>query len=372
MGTPRRRPSVDPAAVGYLLLTVVAVAQVVVGRASADDVVAFALPAAVLVVAWWWGAAGRPAAPGLAVRALAVAAAVLAAWAVVAFVIALPSADGADGFYDVKVQVTTSVADHNVLASLLLVGLVAAAWLRGPAGWLALAVVTLGLGATLSRGAAIVAVVVAMVVAAGAWLLPAVPRTRNSTVPPLHVGRSVELRRVAGRLAVGAIGALGLVLLAAWLLGAAVPEGDGPTSVASRGQLWRAGVTAIAEEPLVGVGLDGFSEVASREMVADPRDHVHSLPLHAAATVGVPAAVLYLGLWVLLAVRGWRHPDPRVRALALLGGGALFLHGLIDETAFRLPVELTLAVLLAVSAPVSTSAATGRGGAHNLDAPSEP
>lgn len=342
----RRVPSVDPAAVGYGVLTVVASGQVAADRASVDDVLVFGLPVALLLAAAWWSRGSRGGRePGeRAVRGLAVAGAVLAAWAVVAFVGALPAANGPDGFYDVKVRVTTPVADHNVLASLLLVALVAAALVRGRLGWVLTAALTLGLGATLSRGAALVAVVLAL----AAWLLAASPR--NSTLPPHGWGGTFDLRGSAVRVAAGAVGALALVLLAAGVLGAAVPAGDGPTSVASRGQLWRAGVAAVAEEPLLGVGLDGFRAVAAAEGAADPRDHAHSSPLHAAATVGVPAALVHLALWLLVVLRGWRHDDPRTATLLVLGGAALLLHGLVDETAFRLPVELTVAALLALGA----------------------
>lgn len=352
---PRLR--VDPAAVLYLVLAVVAAVQWATGRASADDVAVFALPAVLLAAADLW----RRASGERWIRAIAVVGALLAVWAVVAFALALPHAEGPDGFYDVKVRVVTAVADHNVLASLLLVGLVAGALLRGRVRWLAVGAVTLGLGATLSRGAALVAVVAA----GGAWILAVTARRTGSvTVPGREREPAITHPRGGGAgagdgpaagaaawLTGGALGALALVLLAAAVLGASVPEGGGPASVASRGQLWRAGVAAITAEPLVGVGLDGFRDVAAAEGAADPRDHAHSLLLHAAATVGIPAALLYLALWGLLAVRGLRHPDGSVRMLVVVGGGALFLHGLIDETAFRLPVELTLAALLAVSGP---------------------
>lgn len=355
--TGRRRSLVDPAAVGYAVLAVVAVAQTAVGRASLDDVAVFASPALLLVAARWsrWSQASgvssseRPAwwTGERGVRLVALAGAALAVLAVVAFVGALPAASGADGFYDVKVRVTTPVADHNVLASLLLVALAAAATVRGRGGWVLTAVVTLGLGASLSRGAVLVAAAVATLAALAARRLPP---TRNSTLHGHERTSSVDLRGVVGRFAGGAVGALALVLLAAAVLGAAVPGGEGPTSVASRGELWRTGLAAIAEEPVVGVGLDRFREVAEARGVADPRDHAHSLPLHAAATVGIPAAAVHLALWLLLLVRGWRHPDPRVRVLLLLGGGALLLHAFLDETAFRLPVELTVGALLALGA----------------------
>lgn len=309
-------------AVGVAYATLVALAgwQLADGRAAPDAPATFLAGALVLGTV----VAARPAARQV-VHGLAVAATALAAWTVADVGVALVRHGGEPAsYYAVKVAVATPVAAHNVLASLLLVGLVACALAaRTDPRWRwALALVALGLAGTLSRGA----VLVGLGLPVGAWLL--------------------RDRRLAARLGVASVGALALVLLAAVGLDASVPDGGGPTSVVARTQLWSAGWDAFTSHPWTGVGLDGFRDHAVGLGVADPRDHVHDLVLHAAATGGLVALAAVAVLWTTLGVRGWWSRDATVRALALLGGGALFVHGLVEETAFRPAVEVVLAGLL--------------------------
>jgi hypothetical protein len=201
---------------------------------------------------------------------LVVAGGVLAAWLLVGFLAALPDGIGAPhGFYRVKVQVTSPVGDHNTAAGLLLPPLVAAAALAArDRRWLAgLLLVTLGVAATLSRGA----VVVLLVVAAGAWVVSSGRRIR------------VLLASAAGA-------ALVLVLGVAAL--DASPPPDGPqsegvvgASVVARADLVVRGLEVGLDRPLAGVGLGGFGEVA-RDL-PPPNDHAHQLFAHAFAEGGV-------------------------------------------------------------------------------------
>ncbi len=333
----------DLAAVLYAVLVIVVELQIVAGRASLDDLFLFLTPG-LLVLALPTLVRGDTAVDGMgadlddgpvddagrSLRAVAMTGLVLAIWTLLDAALSLV-AHGGDpfAFYAVKVDVDTPLAAHNILASILLVALVAVA-LRAAEDrrWsVALVVTALALGATLSRGAALVAIAAAAVAAL--------------------VGAG---RRTVGLLGAGAVMALAVVLGGAAVLGADVPDPGGPTSVVSRTQLWRAGLDAIAREPVVGVGVDGFRAVAAEVGTADPRDHTHSVLLQAPATLGVPAGLLYLGLWVLLAWRGCTHPDRRVRSLVLIGGAALFGHGLVDETSLRPSVEVLVAILLAVAA----------------------
>lgn len=322
----RGRVRLDAAAAAYLALALVAELQLTAGRATLEHVLALLTPGLLLL-----------AMPQLLdvddrrnIRWVAGAGVVLALWTVVEAVDAVAEHAGDPfAFYAVKVAVGTPLADHNVLASLLLVALVAVAlrteddpvWLGG------IALVALALGGTLSRGGALAAV--------GAAVVAAV------------VARGRQLATLVG---VGAVAALAVVLGAAVLLGADVPDPGGPTSVASRAQLWQAGVDAVASEPVRGVGLAGFRSFAEASGVHDPRDHTHSLLLQGPATLGVPAGLLHLALWGLVVLRGWRHRDRHVRALLVVAGAGLAAHGLIDETALRGSVEVLVALLLAVGA----------------------
>lgn len=326
----RGRVRLDVAAAGYLALAGVTEVHLAAGRASLPQVLAVLTPGLLLL-----------ALPQLldiderrSLAWIARAGVVLAGWTVVDAVGAFRehAADPA-AFYAVKVAVGTPLADHNVLASLLVVLLVAVAlraeddprWLGG------LAVVAVALGATLSRGGALAALgaaVVAAVVARGRRL-------------PVLVGA-------------GGVVALTLVLGAAGVLGAEVPDPGGPTSVVSRAELWSAGLDAVAAQPLTGVGPDGIRPNAEQAGAADPRDHTHSLLLQGPAALGVPAGLVHIALWGLLLWRGWRHPDRHVRALLVVGGAGLVAHGLIDETALRGSVEVLVALLLAVGASGGT------------------
>jgi O-antigen ligase len=322
----RGRVWLDVAAAGYLLLAVVTEAHLAAGRATLPHVLAVLTPGLLLL--------GLPQLLDVDERRslawIARAGVVLAAWTLVDAAAALRdhAADPA-AFYAVKVAVGTPLADHNVLASLLVVLLVAVAlraeddprWLAG------LTLVAVALGATLSRGGALAAIGAAVV-----------------------AGLVARGRRLPVLVGAGAVVALALVLGAAAVLGAEVPDPSGPTSVASRAELWSAGIDAIATEPLTGVGPDGIRANAEQAGAADPRDHTHSLLLQGPAALGVPAGLVHIALWALLLWRGWRHPDRHVRALLVVGGAGLVAHGLIDETALRGGVEVLVAVLLAVGA----------------------
>lgn len=308
----------------YAVLVTVAVGQAVAGRADLDAPVMFVAAGVVCLLV------ARARLPARAVLVgLTAVGAVLSAWALVVFGVALARHLGDPAsFYAVKVAVTTPVAAHNVLASLLLVGLVAGCLLVGDdrRWWAAVALLTLALGATLSRGAVLVGLLL-----------------------PVGAAALQRDRRLAVRLAATTVIALVLVLAAAGLLDASVPDPGGPTSVASRGQLWAAGWDAFASAPLTGVGLDGFRDHAAAFGAADPRDHAHDLFLHAAATGGVAVLLAVTVLWGSLAVAGRRLRDHATRALVLLGGGVLFAHALVEETAFRPAVEVVLAILLGLA-----------------------
>jgi O-antigen ligase len=294
-----------------------------------------ALVAAAVVVAARWHRAdvdegrGRRWLLGLAGAQVA-----LATVAIVGLLVALPAAFRGDaGFYDVKVRVVTPLGAHNTVGGLLLVGVVATAVLAQDdrRWWAGTVVTTLGVVASLSRGAALVLLV--------AGLTSRLLGTR---------------RRVAVAVTVAGVVALVVVsLLAATLARDPDPsrppsEGVVGESITDRLYLVERGLELLVEEPLLGVGLGGFGERVAE--VPFPSHHAHNTVAHAGAEGGVPYAAIVVGLSVLLLVRAWRQPPGWRREVGLVGGGALLLHGQLDVLAGLLGYEVLLAVLLVLTA----------------------
>ncbi len=314
--------------VAWLVLAVLAAAHLADGTGSWGDVVTPAAAAAILVVA------PRRSVGGAAVPRLAVGVLVLAGAAILAAGVAIGGGvlDQPAAFYALKQQVRAPVAAHNVLAGFLLVGApaVAIAAVRRPRRWApALGFVGLGLAATLSRGAVLAGVVAAVVARVG---------TRD---------RAVAARTGIVTL-VGAIGIGG----ALWMLGAPVQDAGGPTSTVARVELWQAAVEVVGTEPATGVGPDGFLAATRARDLAAPHEHAHDLPLHAAATLGVPGLLAEAAVWIGIAAgaAGMLDRDRRTVVLTALAGlGAL---ALVDEVAMR-PATVGLLALLAtvVAAP---------------------
>lgn len=323
------------------------------------DPVAVALLVAVLLGAaqqWALGAAGRPSAAagpyllalgvvvavraqgprdeaglGRWVRGLALAGALLALWLLAAFLLALPDGLGAPhGFYRVKVAVTSPVGDHNTAAGLLLptvvAGSVAAARDRR---WLpVLAVTAAGLVATLSRGAALVLLIVALV--------------------GLRWGHD---RGAARRLVVAAVAAVALVAALSLTLDASPPptarleRSDGPVgaSVLGRVDLARRGVEVGLARPLTGVGLGGLGRHTTD--LPPPNDHAHQLLAHAFAEGGVVLLGVAVAVPLALAVRLRRLPPGGGRDALLLGGLGLLAHAQVDVLGGLAGYEALLALL---------------------------
>jgi O-antigen ligase len=123
---------------------------------------------------------------------------------------------------------------------------------------------------------------------------------------------------------------------------------DPADSGGSRVVVWRTAARGIAQQPLLGAGPSAFGwEYVSRaapealvlEGVGSYPDDAHSLPVHLAATVGLPAALLLLAFLLLV----WRtagrrvfarDSDPRLLLLAGYWGGTLglFAHSALSVT----------------------------------------
>ena len=196
--------------------------------------------------------------------------------------------------------------------------------------WGGVAATTLGIVATLSRGAAVVLVVVGV----GALLL----RTRRSVV--------------VGVLASGLVATAGVTLAAAVLdasppEGVAVPDGPVGSSIVGRVDLAVRGFEVAAEDPILGVGLGGFVDTA--QDIPAPNHHAHNAIAHLGAEAGVLGAAVAIGLPVLLAWYGLGLPVGWRRDLVLVGGAGLVVHAQIDILAGLVAYEVLLAVLLGLT-----------------------
>jgi hypothetical protein len=278
-------------------------------------------------------------------RGLALAGVLLALWLLVGFLSALPAGLGApSGFYRVKVAVTSPVGDHNTAAGLLLptaVAAAASAVQRPRWGW-ALVVVTLGVVATLSRGAAVVLLGVAL---AG-----------------LLVGGDRRIRRL---LAASAAVALTLIVLLALVLDASPPAGaEVPSggllgaSVIGRLDLAARGLQVGFAEPVLGIGMSGFAGAAAD--LPPPNHHAHQLLTHAFAEGGVVLLAVAVAVPVVLAVRVLRLPKGRPQQVLALAGLGLVAHAQIEILGGALGYELLLAMLVGLAA--SPGAAQNAGG----------
>jgi hypothetical protein len=326
----------DPAL--WLWLAVVVLAQiqaVVLGDAVRTLTAALpALVAALVVLVGHRAGAGRDDPVGHRwLSWLSVAQVALATWTLVAFLAAVPGAlGGGDAFYDVKVRVGTPLGAHNTVGGLLLVGVVATAVLaqRDRRWWVGTVLTTAGVVASLSRGAALVL----LVVGAASWLVG----TRRPVAAAVTLGGAVSL-------------------LAVSLLAAAWPSDPDPSRTASEGvvgesvtdrlYLAERGGELLVERPLLGVGLGSFGDHVGD--VPFPSHHAHNAVAHAGAEGGVLYALIVVALTLLLLVRAWRLPPGWRREVTLIGGAALVLHAQLDVLVGLLGYEVLLAVLLALS-----------------------
>ncbi|WP_167772553.1 PglL family O-oligosaccharyltransferase [Ramlibacter henchirensis] len=141
----------------------------------------------------------------------------------------------------------------------------------------------------------------------------------------------------------------------------------GGESCSSRLVLWSNVLHLIAVKPWAGWGwgeLDfaHFMTLYPGERFCDILDNAHSLPLHLAVELGVPAALAIClgGAWWILAQRPWKERDPRKQlAWALLA--VILLHSLLEYPLWYGPFQLAtgaaLGWLLASSEPSPAIAA---------------
>lgn len=83
------------------------------------------------------------------------------------------------------------------------------------------------------------------------------------------------------------------------------------TSVGIRLALWKGAVSAFAEHPVLGVGIDGYPVIMRRLFPAwnVPMSNPHNYYLYVAATYGLLGLVLYGWLWIVVFKRAWPCRD---------------------------------------------------------------
>jgi hypothetical protein len=89
----------------------------------------------------------------------------------------------------------------------------------------------------------------------------------------------------------------------------------GETSNSARIAIWRATVHSIAQRPVLGIGPANFPVILEQDVrLGRAGSSAHNLWLHIAAESGVPAALLFIVLYIALWRRAWhlalRHSDP--------------------------------------------------------------
>jgi O-antigen ligase len=101
--------------------------------------------------------------------------------------------------------------------------------------------------------------------------------------------------------------------------------------------MWRAGLSMIAEHPLLGVGpgevRTWYQHYRRPEAVRPSTGHLHNSPIQIAAERGLPALAAWLWLWIVFFREGWRilgrvgrrAPTQRALVCASLAGVAGFL-----------------------------------------------
>ncbi|WP_374400388.1 Wzy polymerase domain-containing protein [Niveibacterium sp.] len=250
-------------------------------------------------------------------------------------------------------QTYGNVGQPNHYASLLSLGIVGA-WYLGVCGYLRRAVVAVlilwlacSLAASASRACWLY---FACVVMLGLWsAYRSDASDRKGAVALAWVGVAVLMLQVA----IAKSGALEWVGLTSSVARAA--------DVGSNGQRlydWSLALSAIKAHPWLGVGVGGFHGWAVEQMPATPvvpfskfAEHAHNLPLHLAATMGVPFALVFLGAvgsWLLRQLCAKMSAD---RLFAFSGLAVIGLHSIVEYplwyTYFVIPAGLLCGLLAA-------------------------
>lgn len=249
-----------------------------------------------------------------------------------------------------------NLRQRNQFATLTAIGVAALSWqvarsgLRVGGACLAV-VLAVGNAATTSRTGLLELVVLAVL--AGAWTGPR---------------RSDTVKLVA--LALCSYFAASLVL--PWLQQAAGVEGgaslwvrvSGVETCSSRRTLWANVLHLIGEKPWVGWGwgeLDyaHYATLYPGDRFCDIADNAHNLPLHLAAELGLPAALLACGtaLWATVRARPWAETDA-TRRLAWSVLAVLAVHSMLEYPLWYGPFQMALGLALGLLHTARTPAAS--------------
>lgn len=165
---------------------------------------------------------------------------------------------------------------------------------------------------------------------------------------------------------VAAAGLLGVLIVAVPAVQFVVD--DLPKSLHQRTQLWAAAGSMFAEQPVTGVGLDGYGEhflqhrpvAHAEERGLASADAAHQVPLSMFAHGGVPLGVAWMafvGSIGFLLVRGLRRSDGD-RRLELAGWGGMWLGYQVQAL---VSVDVPPVALLHFTAAGAVLALTGQG-----------
>ncbi len=150
------------------------------------------------------------------------------------------------------------------------------------------------------------------------------------------------------------------VLPLAWFAESIFTRNTANAALTLRLALWRDVLEIISQQPWFGVGWGqlnfAWTLTPLPARAADVFDHAHNLPLHLAAELGVPLAVVVIGaLCVMLwrARNAWRTSDGATVGLLL---ATVLLHSLFEYplwfSYFLLPTAVLLAWLTQAGSPV--------------------
>lgn len=150
---------------------------------------------------------------------------------------------------------------------------------------------------------------------------------------------------------------------------------SGSESCGSRIVLWSNVLALIAERPWLGWGWGELDFAHYATQYSGPRfcdilDNAHSLPLHFAVELGLPAAVVLCAAIVAAAWRGrpWREGD-EVRQLAWTVLLVLVVHSLLEYPLWYGPFQMALGLALGLLWPVRAAESDAAGpAAHRLGA----
>lgn len=142
----------------------------------------------------------------------------------------------------------------------------------------------------------------------------------------------------------------------------------GGAGCSSRWVLWDNVLRLVALRPLAGWGwgeLDyaHFITLYPGARFCDILDNAHSLPLHLAVELGLPAAIVICGgvLWWVARRQPWRETEP-LRQLAWAVLGMLLLHSLLEYPLWYGPFQIAAGVALGWLLAPSVAAVRSRAG----------